>query len=308
MDLTGLFQTEEGENKGPGIRFCSHAYCPNVGVNARYPKSCSNSECKASKPRCVVCRENFTNDIDRVCVKCSQETVCVLCNTTGHSELYWVEDLHEHAGWMSPEGGFLCRKHFIDAYGPEERQETIINCANCKKPCHEHELDYAGFCPECINYSNYSNHSRKECLNILCKNTVEVDGEDHNFCSDCDKNIRAGICTNCNRKLFPSEPANMYGHCTDCSAGETEVINCFGCGNEKVYDPVGKEDPFLCDDCVHRVNEGKCTSCYEEATLVNQFGHCETCAPDLQSKCSMCDTNPVSHPRYTCAKCRLGVP
>jgi hypothetical protein len=237
-----------------------------------------------SLPRCPVCRNTFVEDIDDLCAECSENTECLQCETNGHKKMFHVEDWGG-GGWTTPVDGWLCHKHFTNAYGPEPRFGVIMNC-----------------------------------MNISCDGHTEED--DSNFCYNCDYKIRHGICTKCDRKLGIDETVDMYGHCINCGGGgELDLSICRGC--QEQYDPDQIQDTSikhvhdLCEACVTRVENWICTSCFEETAHVDEYGRCRTCSPDNQYICtgaackrakdaSRNTYNRVSDKNKQCAKCQLG--
>lgn len=297
-------------------KLCDHPNCQNLAVPGELPTHCYVTGCKCELLKCVVCGEAFVTDIDDVCSKCSAETPCSECKTTGHKKLFWVERVETAPGVISgfPEGGWVCKKHFLNAYGPNFTG-TKIPCTVCEKGFEYHELDNHGMCRNCATV-----HGHYPCLNISCNNTISPQERrgGANFCDACLVLLSTGKCTKCEKAIGVNESIDMYGHCENCR-NETGTTLCKGC--RKPYDPndlppVGKVIPELCPDCHTRVEHMVCTSCFERAEHMDEYGRCDDCSPEPQFECkgngcvnarmAGVDSNLVTSEGKQCASCQLG--
>lgn len=239
------------------------------------PIGCDFGGCESNLPRCPVCRYMFVREIDVVCPQCKETTECMMCGTTGHNHLF------EH----TEVDGFLCRECYLNLYG-----ETPTPFKYGTQHIHTHEYK----------------ERLVSCMNINCNNKLSaVEAHVSPFCGDCDKEIRAGICTSCHRKIPAGGTADMYGHCEDCTRNiPNDTFLCQGCHTVTEADQVGKSLRY-CPKCEEKILQGICTLCGEYTEKVDEHGWCLQCSPDPQYECEACD-NHVTQNRTYCARCMVG--
>jgi hypothetical protein len=183
-------------------------------------------------------------------------------------------------------------------------------CMRCwqEKSLDDFDFDVtSAICRKCLreDSSNINRPQFTNCANPDCQTAFEpIDDFDH-FCSQCDQDIRQGICTSCTSPIDDANgPADWHGHCVNCSQiSPSKPDLCQGCYTELNEINFSRLRKGFCISCEELMKTNQCTSCDQPAEDVNYRGWCKECEDRAVYPCANCATMPVKALGDLCEEC-----